>query len=920
MTSRPPEFLLPRRLSFRAIAWCCLCTWLHLPVLAAEAARSFDIPAGAADQSLQQFSRQSGLEVVFGTATAVQIKTNAVKGSYAPQEAMTRLLDGTGLVAVVNPRTGALTVSCDPNDSRVAPMTSGDRPGTSSDRRSAADEAIALSPFTVNADADKGYLASTAISGTKTNTALKDMPINIAVVTEEMLKDLNVLVPTDALQYTAAVTVTENVASQLNPLNFGGGVTIRGTGTFYNLRNGFRSYDSPSAISVQRIEVLKGPASVLYGVTKPGGAVNYITKTPTLGRSRGSVNFSYGSFDTTRTTLDLNEGRLMGGKLGFRIASSYADVNAKWDYSEGWEKAWNPSVVFQPFTGTQITLEYDWVFRTRQSQRTPFLSRSVTGYLGSSVPDFIYPTGPDDPVARLSPALPGGFTPDFNPRGDAEDNNVSGEFITLGISQKLAEGLDLNVQVQRNRHLNITDGFGFTAEFAGTQTNFPYPRFSRQWQYTTSRNHIVNEGVTALYKRELRLPWVGATKHKVVVGLQRMSENYESDQLLEYVPGTATRFSYYVPLSPTTNVRRPSAFPGGEVRRNLAGVAREDNDFDLGFVSWSGELLNGRAILNGGVTRLLFTQVRAPGTGTGIVTDARANSPLVGAIVRPVPQIGVFVQSSRSINPNTSARDGWDQSLPPEVGKGSEIGLKWELFGGRLAGTLGVFRIKELNRSFQDGNAPNKDSFYLDETGAPHVISGPDDPRYNPNLAGQKKGARVAAGEAISEGFDTDMVFSVNRQFQFTASYAYLDSFVSRDLNNSIATMVGRALPNAYYHKGAMLGKYRFTEGRLKGFDVMLGVNWRSRIVVDVINTGLASAGPISAPVPRYAKPLLGGDFKLGYARKVFGRSVTFALNVANLFEAEQRTGWIPKAGTYADTPYYFKLPRTFTLSSGLGF
>jgi iron complex outermembrane recepter protein len=254
------------------------------------------------------------------------------------------------------------------------------------------------------------------------------------------------------------------------------------------------------------------------------------------------------------------------------------------------------------------------------------------------------------------------------------------------------------------------------------------------------------------------------------------------------------------------------------------------------------------------------------------------------------------------------------------LGKGSEIGIKYELFNGRLTGTLGVFRIKELNRSFQDGNAPYKDSFYLDSTGTPQVISGPNDPRYDPNLAGQKKGARVAAGEAISEGFDTDLVFSVHRQLQFIGSYAYLDSFVARDLNNSLATMVGRSLPNSFYHKGAILGKYRFTEGAFQGFDVVLGANWRSRIFVDLINTGPASVGLISSPVPRYAKALWGGDFKLGYNRRIFSRQVNFAFNVANLFEAEQRTGWMPKAGTYADTPYYFKLPRVFTFSTGVVF
>lgn len=127
----PVNSLRPRR---RWEAFAPVCCGLIFSVLAtlgvgAESAKKFfDIPAGAGDQTLKQFAAQSGIEVVFGTATTAEVKTNAIKGEFVPREAIARLLEGTGLKIVANEKTGALTVSRDPNGQRAAPAKTGDRP------------------------------------------------------------------------------------------------------------------------------------------------------------------------------------------------------------------------------------------------------------------------------------------------------------------------------------------------------------------------------------------------------------------------------------------------------------------------------------------------------------------------------------------------------------------------------------------------------------------------------------------------------------------------------------------------------------------------------------------------------------------------------------------------------------------------
>jgi len=166
-------------------------------------------------------------------------------------------------------------------------------PAPSSVPASTNDPVIQLSPFTISAEQERGYLAGNAISGTKTNTALRDLPISISVITSEMLADLNTVLPSEALMYSASVDFSQagtTTNAQGGPFN-SGTTFVRGSGTFFSMRDGFRSYGEPSGFSVQRIEVVKGPAAVLYGITKPGGIVNYISKRPEFAKTKGQVSW-----------------------------------------------------------------------------------------------------------------------------------------------------------------------------------------------------------------------------------------------------------------------------------------------------------------------------------------------------------------------------------------------------------------------------------------------------------------------------------------------------------------------------------------------------------------------------------------------------------------------------------------------------
>jgi len=99
-------------------------------VAAQTSTKSFDLPAGAAEKTLRQFSAQSGLPVLFPTEITKGVRTKAVQGNLPPREALDRMLAGTVLTVIRDKKPDAFTIQRinDPNAQRAAPATGGDRP------------------------------------------------------------------------------------------------------------------------------------------------------------------------------------------------------------------------------------------------------------------------------------------------------------------------------------------------------------------------------------------------------------------------------------------------------------------------------------------------------------------------------------------------------------------------------------------------------------------------------------------------------------------------------------------------------------------------------------------------------------------------------------------------------------------------
>ena len=84
--------------------------WLGFGATVDTQKRRFDLPVDTAEKSLKRFADQSGLQVLYPTKLASNVRTNSLHGLFTPRDALDRILAGTGLIAVHDEKSGALTV------------------------------------------------------------------------------------------------------------------------------------------------------------------------------------------------------------------------------------------------------------------------------------------------------------------------------------------------------------------------------------------------------------------------------------------------------------------------------------------------------------------------------------------------------------------------------------------------------------------------------------------------------------------------------------------------------------------------------------------------------------------------------------------------------------------------------------------
>lgn len=301
---------------------------------------TFNIPAGPLEQALVQLSSATGTTVSFTPDRVKGIEAPALKGTYTAQSALSRVLAGSGLVAQALPN-GSYSVQ---------PMA-----------------ANMLKPVTVSAAGmDEsaygpvdGYVATRSAAGTKTDALLIETPQSISVVTADQMEKQGADTLAEALKYTPNIAPLDGDINALSITGF----TMRGfniTGSEPLYVNGSRfPVNSFSAAEqpylFERVEVLRGPASVLYGQAAPGGIINLVTKQPTLKRVR-ELKLATDSYGSAQTNVDAGGRLTEDGKWSYRVTGLVRDGKTRIDEVPDDRRAIQAGLQWSPTDDTDLTM------------------------------------------------------------------------------------------------------------------------------------------------------------------------------------------------------------------------------------------------------------------------------------------------------------------------------------------------------------------------------------------------------------------------------------------------------------------------------------------------------------------------------------------------------------------------------------
>jgi iron complex outermembrane recepter protein len=202
----------------------------------------------------------------------------------------------------------------------------------------------------------RGYLAGQSGTGTKTDTPLRETPQSITVVTADRITDQGALTVQESLRYVPGV-----FADAYGPDSRGDYPRIRGQDPNIYL-DGTRVVNTfqfnewrPDPYTLERIEVLRGPASVLYGDTSTAGLLNLVSKRPQA-EAFNEIGVQYGSFNRKQVQLDSTGKVTKDGEWLYRFIGVFRDSGTQTDYVPDDRIVLAPSLTWRPTSNTNWTV------------------------------------------------------------------------------------------------------------------------------------------------------------------------------------------------------------------------------------------------------------------------------------------------------------------------------------------------------------------------------------------------------------------------------------------------------------------------------------------------------------------------------------------------------------------------------------
>jgi iron complex outermembrane receptor protein len=521
----------------------------------------------------------------------------------------------------------------------------------------------------VEVTAPASYVATDAAAGTKVNLPLMETPVAVAVIPQQVLLDQQTVNLVDALINVSGVAATNDSYGTSDSFS------IRGFDAMSLLYQDGMKLDEYSGsgfaqdmANVEEVQVVKGPASVLYGQAEPGGLVEVITKKPQAGRF-ANLGQQFGSHQFFRTTADVDQ-PLIGKQLLARLVVSGTDANSFRNFVHTNEFNLYPSLSWRASKRFDFTLQSAY--------------QTGSNYLDNGIPLVLDSSGASATPVKVP------YSSNFVDYGANRSNNTQYS-LKPTIQMQLAENWQLRLQYKFesiNEPTPVDEYYTGDVDASGNLARaiFTSPRFRHRF------NHVLAD-VPGKFS-------LGAVKNNFLIGFDFYKESGGWFGNTSLSPATINVFA------PVYNQPYGTPDPSGDI-----GAVQGWTEYGA-YIQDVAEL-PGRVFVLGGVRLNWSEQLEDYTFGTPVnstySTDVhdRPATPRAGLLWRPKPYVSFY--ASFTANYGASALGATSASLkflPPESADQVEFGVKTEWLNRRLTASTAVYRIIKHNIPTADPKNP----------------------------------------------------------------------------------------------------------------------------------------------------------------------------------------------------------------------
>jgi iron complex outermembrane recepter protein len=639
-------------------------------VSADSATRQYHIPAQPLNSALMRFASDSNLELLYTADKLRAFKTVGLDGSMTAAQALSQLLQGSGMtyrfvdantVTIVPPSSNFIKTAGTGQDTE--PQTGGEGQVMPKVTVEADAEADPYDPNDTTHPYNKSYVVSNVTTATKTDTPIFDTPVSVQTIPKSVMRDQQAIRVGDALRNVSGYFDTRGEEF------FYDTAFLRGfdTGSSQYI-DGLRDVSMSHSLAMsERIDVLKGPAGALYGRLEPGGLINYVTKRP-LDIPFYSVQQQFGSFNKYRTLVDLTGPITQDKSLLYRINMEYLNSDSFMDVVHQERAFLAPSLTWRISAQTQLDLDFRYHNVNGQSS----FGHPAVGLRPANIP-----------VSRYI----------GDPSLDVGDWNLL--YGGLSLSHAFNDNWKLDAKVGYNHNRQFSQGVSINPVDNNDDGIPDYEQTGNIDSLNFGSYDYLMDSIQGLINVTGKFNTWGA-EHTLAVG----GDIYKTDMKTYYYQYATAD------ISPPINIYRPIVY--GQRHFNV-----NTDPTSSGTDSWWGVYIQDQVTLFKDWQLMFGTRYdQARTTWDGYpTTDDGEFSPRVGLLYHPLPWLAVYGNYSKALNAANSVTVRPGTARKPQMSEGFEAGLKGNWLDGKLAANLTFYELTKSNVAQPDPNNQNYNIF-----------------------------------------------------------------------------------------------------------------------------------------------------------------------------------------------------------------